>query len=94
MTIQIESDRKEVLGQINQKLEKLDNKVDDINLRLTKVETKLDNAIDEVKEIKSTQKTMTSDVADLKGTKSLIIPIIVAVTTAILTLIIRAIPIS
>ena len=63
MSIQIESDLKEVLGQINQNLEKLahkidnlDNKVDDINLRLTKVETKLDSelpamqkSIDEIK---------------------------------------------
>ena len=52
MSIQIESDLKEILGQINQNLEKLDNKidkldnkVDDINLRLTKVETKLDDGI-------------------------------------------------
>ncbi len=72
MSIQIESDLKEILGQINQKLdklddkiEKLDNKVDDINGRLIKVETKLDEGItprldilsEQVKDIKGTQKS-------------------------------------
>ena len=70
MSIQIELDLKEVLGQINQKLdklddkiEKLDNKVDDINGRLIKVETKLDEGItprldalsEQVRDIKSSQ---------------------------------------
>ena len=63
MSIQIESDLKEVLGQIDQKLDKLDNKVDDINGRLIKVETKLDEGItprldtlsEQVKEIRSSQ---------------------------------------
>ncbi len=70
MSIQIELDLKEILGQINQKLdklddkiEKLDNKVDDINGRLIKVETKLDEGItprldalsEQVRDIKSSQ---------------------------------------
>ena len=46
MSIQIESDLKEILGQINQKLDNLDDKVDDINVRLAKVETKLDSILD------------------------------------------------
>ena len=44
-----------------------------------------------LKEIKNTQKILVEDVADLKGAKSLIIPIVVAVTTAILTLVARTI---
>ena len=56
MSIQIESDLKEVLGQINQKLETLQRDVTDINLRLTKVETKLDGAMTDIKEIKGSQK--------------------------------------
>ena len=123
MSIQIESDLKEILIRFEQKFDKLDLKIDkindnldskidklndnldskidklndnttDINLRLTKVETMLDVATEDIKEIKSTQKTLSSDVSDLKGSKSLIIPIVVAVTTSILTLIIRTIPIS
>mgnify|MGYP001828470733 CR=1 FL=1 len=63
MSIQIESDLKEVLGQINQNLEKLNSEVTNINLRLTKVETKLDDGItprldtlsEQIKEIKGSQ---------------------------------------
>ncbi|MGK7899683.1 MAG: shikimate dehydrogenase [Xenococcus sp. (in: cyanobacteria)] len=47
-----------------------------------------------IKELKNTQETLASDVADLKGAKSLIIPIVVAVTTAILTLVARTIPLG
>ena len=101
MSVQIETDLKEILTRFEQRFDKLDQKLDklgenttDINLRLTKVETKLDAATEDIKEIKSTQKTLTRDVSDLKGVKSLIIPIMVAVTTSILTLVIRTIPIS
>ncbi len=45
----------------------------------------------EIKELKKAQETLAADVADLKGVKSLIIPIVVAVTTAILTLVARTI---
>ena len=45
-----------------------------------------------IKELKTAQETLAADVADLKGVKSLIIPIVVAVTTAILTLVARSIP--
>ncbi len=66
MAIQIESDLKEILGQINQKLETISNEVKDMNIRLTKVETKLDSELpaikdsiretkDSIKELKSTQ---------------------------------------
>ena len=101
MSVQIESDLKEILTRFEQRFDKLDLKLDklndnttDINLRLTKVETKLDAATEDIREIKSTQKSLGTDVSDLKGAKSLIIPIVVAVTTSILTLIIRTIPIS
>ena len=63
MTIQIESDLKEVLGQINHNLEKLDNKVDDINLRLTKVETKLDEGITPKLD------TLSSQINEIKGSQ-------------------------
>ncbi len=61
MSIQIESDLKEILGQINQKLDNLDDKVDNINVRLAKVETKLDSELPamqkSIDEIKNTQKS-------------------------------------
>lgn len=55
MTIQIESDLKEVLGQINQKLDTLQKDVTNINLRLTKVETQLEGATEDIKDIKRSQ---------------------------------------
>ncbi len=59
MSIQIESDLKEILGQINQNLEKLNTEVTGLNLRLTKVETKLDSELPAIKksidEIKGSQ---------------------------------------
>ncbi len=63
-----------------------------INGRIGRLEEKVKNIDDTVKEIKETQKALVSDVADLKGSKSLIMPIVVAVTASILTLVIRAIP--
>lgn len=101
MGVQMESDLKDILTRFEQRFDKLDQKLDklndnttDINLRLTKVETKLDVATEDIKELKSTQKVLSTDVSDLRGAKSLIIPIVVAVTTSILTLIIRTIPIA
>ena len=65
--IQIESDLKEILNKLDQKLDNIDKKfeqkldhlqkdVTDINLRLTKVETKLDSTVEDIKEIKGSQK--------------------------------------
>ncbi len=48
MTIQIESDLKEILGQIQKN-------ITNINLRLTKVETKLEGATEDIKDIKRSQ---------------------------------------
>jgi hypothetical protein len=50
----------EILGQISQKLDRLQNDVTEINVRLAKVETKLDTEIGvlkaDIKEIKGSQK--------------------------------------
>jgi prefoldin subunit 5 len=53
--IQIESDLKEILNKLDQKLDHLQKDVTDINLRLTKVETKLDSTVEDIKEIKGSQ---------------------------------------
>ncbi len=98
---EIKSDQKAILKEISdiKKEIKSDQKAtsDEIsNLRVgqTRLEEKVKNIDDTVKEIKATQKTLVADVADLKGAKSLIIPIVVAVTVSILTLVFRAIPLS
>ncbi len=45
-----------------------------------------------VEKIESSQNEVVKEIADLKGAKSLVIPIVVAVITSLLTLLIRAIP--
>ena len=90
MLKEIQSDRQIILDEIaNLKLGQ-----SKIEGRIGRLEEKVKNIDETVKEVKNTQKTLVSDVADLKGAKSLIIPIVVAVTASILTLVIRAIPIN
>ena len=64
MSIQIESDLKEILERIEKRFDKVDQKIEElgkvtnnIDKRLIKVETKLDSAVEDIKEIKSTQKS-------------------------------------
>ena len=105
----IETGLSEILLQINGKLDKISIDVTELKIgqvrfesKLESLETRLETLSKEVtgikttelSEIKSTQKTLVNDVASLKGAKSLITPIIVAVTVSILTLVIRSIPIS
>lgn len=59
--IQIESDLKEILNKLDQKLDHLQKDVTDINLRLTKVETKLDSTVEDIKEIKGSQQAQICD---------------------------------
>ena len=95
----IETDLKEVLDRIDKRLKSIESDLTTIKVDVATVKTtvnsleirmdKLDNRLDK---IDTEQKTLIKDIADLKGAKSLIIPIIVAVTTSLITLLIRAIP--
>jgi archaellum component FlaC len=82
----------EILKQINGKLDTLQKDVTDLKIGQVRLEEEVKTLKEDVKEIKMVQKTLVNDVADLKGAKSLIIPIVVAVTTSLLTLLIRSIP--
>ncbi len=102
MSINIESDLKEILNKLEQKLENLQSDVSglrqqdipNINIKLENLSTRMSQVEKTVDKVSTNQETIQKDVSDLKGAKSLIIPIVVAVTTSILTLVIRAIPIS
>jgi chromosome segregation ATPase len=90
LNVKLEANQKETnanLKELNAKLEtlaigqaRLEEKVNSIDTRLTKVET--------------TQEFLVKEVSDLKGVKSLIVPVIVAVITAAMTLIIKVIPLG
>jgi archaellum component FlaC len=102
MSINVESDLKEILNKLEQKLDNLRSDVSGlrqqdiptINVKLENLSTRMSQVEKTVDKVSTNQETIQKDVSDLKGTKSLIIPIVVAVTTSILTLVIRAIPIS
>ena len=101
MSINVESDLKEILNKLDQKLDNLQNDVSGlrqqdiptINVKLENLSTRMSQVEKTVDKVSTNQETIQKDVSDLKGAKSLIIPIVVAVTTSILTLVIRAIPI-
>lgn len=97
--IQVTTDLNTILGQINNKLDTLQQSNSHISERLARIEEKvesidkqlttLDKRIDKME---SEQKQLVTDIADLKGAKSLIIPIVVALLTSLFTLLLRAIP--
>ena len=102
MSINVESDLKEILNKLEQKLDNLQSDVSGlrqqdiptINVKLENLSTRMSQVEKTVDKVSTNTETIQKDVSDLKGAKSLIIPIVVAVTTSILTLVIRAIPIS
>ncbi len=102
MSINVESDLKEILNKLEQKLDNLQSDVSGlrqqdiptINVKLENLGTRMSQVEKTIDKVSTNQETIQKDVSDLKGAKSLIIPIIVAVTTSILTLVIRAIPIN
>jgi archaellum component FlaC len=102
MSINVESDLKEILNKLEQKLDHLQSDVSSlrqqdtptINVKLENLSTRMLTVEKTVDKLSTNTETIQKDVSDLKGAKSLIIPIVVAVTTSILTLVIKAIPIS
>jgi chromosome segregation ATPase len=99
MATTIEMDLKEILGEfkqeftkINQRLDRMEADLTTIKVDVATVKTTVNSLENRLEKIETEQKTLIKDMADLKGAKSLIIPIIVAVTTSLITLLIRAIP--
>jgi predicted nuclease with TOPRIM domain len=106
VSITIDSELKDVLGQINQKLDRLDSKIEgvqnditDLKISVVRLEEGQKNLSDKVagldkrlEKVETQLPTLVADISDLKGAKSLIIPIVVAVLTSLTTLLIRAIP--
>jgi predicted nuclease with TOPRIM domain len=99
----LETDLREVLGEINQSLKRMDERLNRLEIgqarleeRLQATQTRLEESMDSLEQrletIETEQKILVKDVSDLKGVKALIVPIVVAVTTSVVTLLIRAIP--
>lgn len=88
----IETDLKEVLDRIDKRLNSIESDLTTIKVDVATVKTTVNSLENRLEKIETEQKTLIKDMADLKGAKSLIIPIIVAVTTSLITLLIRSIP--
>ena len=78
--------------EVNQNLANIQKDVNDLKVGQIQLKTEVRNLKEDVKEIKTVQNSLINEVSNLKGVKSLIIPIVVAVSTALLTLLVRLIP--
>ena len=67
----------EALGQINSKLDRLLDNVDDLKLGQAKLKIQVENIKSTFKELKNERKTLTTDVSSFKEAKLLIIPAVV-----------------
>lgn len=84
---------------MNQKFEMIQKDINDLKVGQTELKTEVRNLKedvkeikDDIKEVKTVQNSVINEISNLKGVKSLIIPIVVAVSTALLTLLVRLIP--
>ena len=88
----VETDLKEILGSIQKDLKDIRDDLTDLKVEIATVKTTVQSVDKRLEGVETEQKSLIKDIADLKGAKSLIIPIIVAVLTSLVTLLFRAIP--
>lgn len=81
-----------ILTNITEKLDSLQKDFTDLKVDMAEVKTELKIIDRRLEKVEGTQNALIQDVSDLKGAKSLIIPVVVAVLTSILTLLLRSIP--
>ncbi|MCZ8223031.1 MAG: shikimate dehydrogenase [Microcystis sp. LE19-84.1B] len=81
-----------ILTNITEKLDSLQKDFADLKVDIAEVKTELKIIDRRLGKVEGTQDALIQDVSDLKGAKSLIIPVVVAVLTSILTLLVRSIP--
>jgi len=77
---------------LEDKIDKLSDAINQLAIGQARLEEQVSNLNKRFEKIETSQETLIKDVSDLKGAKSLIVPLIVAVTTSLVTLLIRAIP--
>ena len=84
----LDSNQKEV----NQKLEDLQKDVTDLKVGQATLTEKVGGMDKRLEKVETEQATMVKAISDLQGFRSLIVPIVVAVATALLTLLFRLVP--
>ncbi len=83
---------KQSIKEVNQKLDTLQKDVTDLKIGQAALTEKVGGIGKRLEKVENEQGTLVKDMSDLKGAKSLIIPIVVAVTTSLVTLLIRTLP--
>ncbi len=83
---------KQEIKDVNTKLDTLEKEVVNIKVGQATLTEKVGGMDKRLEKVESVQNILVNEVADLKGVKSLIIPIVVAIVTAFLTLLVRFIP--
>jgi predicted nuclease with TOPRIM domain len=98
MSVTIETDLKDILVQLNGKLERIQDDITDlkvgqaeINGEIKTINTKIDGLQKTVDKLSVDVSASKQDISDLKGVKSLIIPGFVAILASLLTFAFRGI---
>jgi chromosome segregation ATPase len=87
---EIQSDLKELRKDVN----RIETKVSVLTEKMEGMDKRMEGMDKRLEKVELTQNDLVKEVSDLKGVKSLIVPVIVALITAAMTLVIRVIPLG
>ena len=82
----------EILRRMEDKLDTLQKDVTDLKVGQATLTEKVNSMDKRLEKVESEQDTMVKAISDLQGFRSLVVPIVVAVATALLTLLFRLVP--
>ncbi|MDJ0601452.1 MAG: shikimate dehydrogenase [Crocosphaera sp.] len=82
----------DVQKDVNTKLDNLQKDVTDLKVGQATLTEKVSGIDKRLEKVETEQDTMVKAISDLQGFRSLIVPIVVAVATALLTLLFRLVP--
>ena len=82
----------EILRRMEDKLDTLQKDVTDLKVGQATLKEKVSSIDKRLEKVESEQDTMVKAISDLQGFRSLVVPIVVAVATALLTLLFRLLP--
>ncbi len=85
-------DIKQEIKDVNTKLDNLQKDVTDLKVGQATLTEKVSGIDKRLEKVEAEQDTMVKAISDLQGFRSLIVPIVVAVATALLTLLFRLVP--
>ncbi|MEA5535007.1 shikimate dehydrogenase [Crocosphaera sp. XPORK-15E] len=83
---------KQEIKDVNTKLDTLQKDVTDLKVGQATLTEKVGGMDKRLEKVETEQATMVKAISDLQGFRSLIVPIVVAVATALLTLLFRLVP--